>query len=114
VIFAAVQQTPDSCWLLLLLLLSLLLQAGVLGALGLAAGLLLETTLLIIRTNMPVPLDQKYAHLMDKRWDGQQQQQGKLADRKSSSMVTLAGGSKAHRKLREGGGSSGIHHAKKE
>ncbi|KAF6254542.1 hypothetical protein COO60DRAFT_312342 [Scenedesmus sp. NREL 46B-D3] len=46
--------------------------AAVLGALGLAAGLLLETSLLIIRTNMPVPLDQKYAHLLDKRWDKRQ------------------------------------------
>jgi hypothetical protein len=35
-----------------------------------AGALLLETTLLIIRQNMPEPLDKKYGHLMapDGRW----------------------------------------------
>jgi hypothetical protein len=81
----------------------LLLQAGVLGALGLAAGLLLETALLIIRTNMPEPLDNKYAHLLDKRWDQRQDQQGKQDVSSSSSRA--AGAGKAQRRKREAGGS---------
>lgn len=48
--------------------------AAMIGALGLTAGLLLEATLLIIRSNMPAPLDQKYSHLLDKRWDNKGQQ----------------------------------------
>lgn len=47
-------------------------QAALMGSLGLAAGLLLETTLLIMRTNMPTPIDTKYSHLLDKRWDAPQ------------------------------------------
>lgn len=39
-------------------------QAAMGGALGMAAALLLETSLLIIRQNMPEPLDKKYGHLM--------------------------------------------------
>mmetsp|Transcript_5349 Transcript_5349/g.11701 ORF Transcript_5349/g.11701 Transcript_5349/m.11701 type:complete len:259 (-) Transcript_5349:407-1183(-) len=43
--------------------------AGMLGALGLTVGLLLETVLLIIRSNMPKPLHQKYPELFDtKLW----------------------------------------------
>lgn len=60
--------------------LSLLLttpQAVLCGCVGLVCGLLLETTLLILRTNMPVPLDKKYAHLLDKSWDKQQQPRSK-------------------------------------
>lgn len=49
-----------------------LAQAAIMGAAGLAAGLLLETTLLIIRTNLPAPLEDKYAHLLDKKWDQKQ------------------------------------------
>lgn len=52
-------------------------QAAVCGCVGLVCGLLLETTLLILRTNMPQPLDQKYAHLLDKSWDQKQPQQEK-------------------------------------
>jgi hypothetical protein len=52
-----------------------LTQAVLLGALGLTAGLLLETTLLIIRQNMPEPLNKKYAHLVGDQWHQQQQQQ---------------------------------------
>ncbi|GIL71871.1 hypothetical protein Vretifemale_2332 [Volvox reticuliferus] len=35
------------------------LWAGMLGALGLTAGLLLETLLLIVRSNRPVPLEER-------------------------------------------------------
>eukprot|EP00775_Hariotina_reticulata_P013375 gene13375-13502_t len=52
--------------------------AALLGALGLTAGLLLETTLLIIRQNMPEPLNKKYAHLVGDQWHQQQQQQRKV------------------------------------
>lgn len=34
-----------------------------------ACALLLETTLLIVRSNMPEPLDKKYAHLLSSRTD---------------------------------------------
>jgi hypothetical protein len=76
----------------------------VFSALGLAAGLLLETTLLIIRTNMPVPLDKKYAHLLDKRWDNQQphNRQGAAGNSSSSSSSSRAS-SKAQRRGHDGG-----------
>lgn len=38
-------------------------QAGLAGALGLTFGLLLETVLLITRSNMPEPLEDRYPHL---------------------------------------------------
>lgn len=56
------------------------------GAIGLAAGLLLETMILIMRTNRSGAVDDKYAHLLDKRWDQQtgkaegRQQQRKLIE----------------------------------
>lgn len=34
------------------------------GSLGMAAALLLETALLIVRTNLPEPLERRYAHLL--------------------------------------------------
>ena len=37
------------------------------GCLGLTFGLLMETTLLIIRTNRPQPLHEKYPELFDKK-----------------------------------------------
>lgn len=40
-------------------------QAGLLGALGLTAGMLLETVLLIVRSNLPPPLEKKFPHLFD-------------------------------------------------
>ncbi|GLI64005.1 hypothetical protein VaNZ11_007159 [Volvox africanus] len=42
------------------------LWAGLLGALGLTAGLLLETLLLIIRSNRPAPLEERMPELFDK------------------------------------------------
>eukprot|EP00879_Flechtneria_rotunda_P012588 GHRR01013145.1.p1 GENE.GHRR01013145.1~~GHRR01013145.1.p1 ORF type:complete len:179 (+),score=83.48 GHRR01013145.1:1660-2196(+) len=42
--------------------------AALCGVVGLTAGLLLETALLILRTNMPQPLEQKYKHLLEKDW----------------------------------------------
>ncbi|GIL71870.1 hypothetical protein Vretimale_672 [Volvox reticuliferus] len=42
------------------------LWAGMLGALGLTAGLLLETLLLIVRSNRPVPLEERMPELFDK------------------------------------------------
>jgi hypothetical protein len=86
----------------LLLLLLLFLQAAVFSALGLAAGLLLETTLLIIRTNMPVPLDKKYAHLLDKRWD-KQQLHGRQGAAGNSSSNSSRASSKAQRRGHDGG-----------
>lgn len=90
--------------------------AGVLGALGLAAGLLLETALLIIRTNMPVPLDQKYAHLLDKKWDTWQGKQGQQDAAGGSSSSRPAGAGKAQQRKRGGGSSRPEHagHSKKE
>ncbi len=41
------------------------IQAGLAGALGLTAGLLLETFLLIIRSNRPEPLEDRMPHLFD-------------------------------------------------
>lgn len=38
-------------------------QSGLAGALGMTFGLLLETALLIVRTNMPRPLHERYPHL---------------------------------------------------
>lgn len=46
------------CW-------PLLAQAGLCGAAGLTCGLLLETTLLIIRTNRPEPLEERMPDLFD-------------------------------------------------
>jgi hypothetical protein len=104
-----------------LVLLLLLLQAAVFSALGLAAGLLLETALLIIRTNMPVPLDQKYAHLLDKRWDKLQQQRQQQQQFKQSSGDSISGsrtsGASTTLRRRQGGGDSiqqEIEHAKHE
>jgi hypothetical protein len=42
-------------------------QAGLVGILGLTFGLLLETTLLIIRTNRPQPLHERFPTLFDKK-----------------------------------------------
>ncbi|KAF8065856.1 hypothetical protein HT031_002916 [Scenedesmus sp. PABB004] len=47
--------------------------AAGLGAGGIAVALVLETALLVLRSNMPETLDRKYAHLLDKQ---QWQQQG--------------------------------------
>jgi hypothetical protein len=80
----------------------------VFSALGLAAGLLLETALLIIRTNMHVPLDQKYAHLLDKRWD-KQQPRGRQDAAGSSSRA-----SGARKEPRRGHDSGHVEHAKHE
>jgi hypothetical protein len=44
---------------------SSLLQAGLFGSLGLTAGLLLETSLLIIRSNLPVPLHKRFPELFE-------------------------------------------------
>lgn len=46
-----------------------MVQAALCGCVGLVCGLLLETTLLMLRMNMPAPLDKKYGHLMDKSWE---------------------------------------------
>ena len=43
------------------------LWAGLVGCLGLTFGLLMETTLLIIRTNRPQPLHERYPELFDKK-----------------------------------------------
>lgn len=59
------------------------------GALGLTAGLLLEATLLIIRSNMPAPLDQKYSHLLDKRWDNKGQQTEAAATKQSKTAESV-------------------------
>jgi hypothetical protein len=79
----------------------------VFSALGLAAGLLLETTLLIIRTNLPVPLDKKFAHVLDKRWDKQQlrDRQGAagISISSSSSSSRASGASKGRRRGHDGG-----------
>ena len=53
----------------MLLLLSLFLQATASGAVGLSLGMLLETTLFMVRMNMPESLDVRYAHLLDKKYD---------------------------------------------
>jgi hypothetical protein len=53
-------------------LMLLLLQATASGAVGLSLGMLLETTLFIIRMNMPESLDVRYGHLLDKKYDKQQ------------------------------------------
>ena len=89
----------------------LLLQAGVLGALGLAAGLLLETALLIIRANMPVPLDQKYTHLLDKKWDTWQEKHGQQDAAGGSSCSSRAAGASKTQLRKLGGGNSRLEHA---
>eukprot|EP00878_Enallax_costatus_P010619 GHUV01011094.1.p1 GENE.GHUV01011094.1~~GHUV01011094.1.p1 ORF type:complete len:223 (+),score=70.68 GHUV01011094.1:275-943(+) len=81
---------------------------AMMGALGLAAGLLLETTLLIMRTNMPAPVDQKYAHLLDKRWDKPQQ-----GAAQSSQQLPAAAEGGAKQSSRRGG-SRGSRRAKGE
>lgn len=53
--------------------------AAVLGALGVAAALLLETSLLIIRSNLPEPLEKKYGHLMTARTDWRLKRSEELA-----------------------------------
>ena len=42
-------------------------QAGLVGCLALTFGLLMETTLLIIRTNRPEPLHERFPELFDKK-----------------------------------------------
>jgi hypothetical protein len=42
-----------------------LLQAAIGGALGMSVAMLLETTLLIIRSNRPEPLEDRMPHLTD-------------------------------------------------
>ena len=56
----------------MLLLLSLFLQATASGAVGLSLGMMLETTLFMVRMNMPESLDVRYAHLLDKKYDKKQ------------------------------------------
>jgi len=44
-----------------------------------AAALLLETSLLIVRSNMPEPLEKKYAHLMGGRREWREKRAQELA-----------------------------------
>jgi hypothetical protein len=54
-------------------------QAAAGGALGMAAALLLETLLLIVRSNLPEPLERRYAHLLPERPDWRRAHAAKLA-----------------------------------
>jgi hypothetical protein len=80
-----------------------------LGVLGLLAGLLLETSLLIVRTNMPAPLDKQYGHLLSKEWDRpqppQQQQQQQQPQPQHEQKQQAAGARVASGK---GGSSEGV------
>jgi hypothetical protein len=73
---------------------------------GLTLGMLLETSLLIIRSNMPESLDTRYAHLLRedylevaKQQQQQQQQQGGQKGGKGAArqQAAAAGGQKASR-----------------
>ncbi|GBF99028.1 thymic stromal cotransporter [Raphidocelis subcapitata] len=53
--------------------------AAACGALGMAAALLLETSLFVVRANMPEPLEKKYGHLLTERADWRQRRAAALA-----------------------------------
>ncbi|KXZ47022.1 hypothetical protein GPECTOR_38g259 [Gonium pectorale] len=72
--------------------------AGLSGALGLTAGLLLETTLLIIRTNRPVPLEERMPELFDS---------AKVAEAYAKVRELKAADKESRRKARPGPGAAG-------
>lgn len=58
---ASMHMQPDACFACV----RACVQAGLLGVVGLTTGLLVETLLLIIRSNRPVPLEDRMPHLFD-------------------------------------------------